>query len=57
MPRDKIRYPNKTRAMEEITRLRRENGGGKGTERLQMYYDYDKRGWFIGKAPKRRFYG
>ena len=54
--RMKVKHPNKTRAQAEITRIRQENGGGGGTERLQMYYSYEARGWFIGKAKKRAFY-
>lgn len=56
MERQKIKYPNKTRALEEIKRIRQVSGGGNGSERLQIYYDYEVKGWFIGKAKKKLGY-
>ena len=50
-------HANKTRAAEEIRRIRQENGGGNGTERLNMYYSRERRGWLIGKLDKRSHYG
>ena len=52
----KVAYANKTRALEEVQRIRQENGGGKGTERLNIYYDRERGGWLVGKLPKRGFY-
>jgi hypothetical protein len=52
--RPKIKYPNKTRALNEVYRLQGEGIDGK--ERLQAYYDPDKRGWFVGHISKKEFY-
>ena len=60
MPSDhddrKIAHANKTRAYEEVRRIRQENGGGNGTERLNIYYSKGNGGWLVGKQSKKGFY-
>ncbi len=46
-------HANKTRASEEVRRIRQENGGGNGTERLNTYYSKVKGGWLVGKLSKK----
>jgi hypothetical protein len=60
MPREsyddrKVKHANKTRAVEEMKRLRSDNNGQNGTERLNVYYSRDTGGWHVGKMTKRDY--
>jgi hypothetical protein len=52
---NKHKHGNKASALREVKRLRQENRGRNGTERLGIYYSQARGGWLVGKTTKKEY--